>query len=52
MSEEVEVSALAIDVAVPERLQRTDVRRGEELVLPTDRRPARWLHLVPGARPA
>lgn len=35
MSEEPEVSAMAINVTVPEHLQWTDVRRGEEFVLLT-----------------
>ncbi len=35
MSDEVDVSAMAINVAVPEDLQWTDVRRGEEFVLLT-----------------
>lgn len=35
MSDDVEVSAMAINVAVPEHLQWTDVRRGEEFVLLT-----------------
>lgn len=33
MSDEVEVSAFAINVTVPERLQWTDTRRGEEFTL-------------------
>ena len=35
MSDDVEVSAMAINVAVPDDLQWTDVRRGEEFVLLT-----------------
>ncbi|MBM6399877.1 hypothetical protein [Phycicoccus sonneratiae] len=35
MDDEVEVSAMAINVAVPERLQWTDSRRGEEFLLTT-----------------
>lgn len=33
--DDVEVSAMAINVAVPERLQWTDIRRGEEFLLTT-----------------
>lgn len=33
--DDIEVSALAINVTVPERLRWTDVRRGEEFVLTT-----------------
>ncbi len=35
MDDEVEVSAMAINVAVPEHLQWTDSRRGEEFLLTT-----------------
>ncbi len=35
MDDEVEVSAMAINVTVPEHLQWTDVRRGEEFTLTT-----------------
>ncbi|MGG5259105.1 hypothetical protein [Phycicoccus avicenniae] len=35
MDDEVEVSAMAINVSVPERLQWNDTRRGEEFLLTT-----------------
>ncbi len=35
MSSDLEVSALAINVTIPEALRRTDTRRGEEFTLTT-----------------